>query len=162
MGVTVVTNSLSIAAELAGSTTVSLRVTGGLSRPASHQLLGPDLIRFLNRISLTVAVVGIDGISIESGLTIGHRDEAVGTAAMMSRAERVIVVADGTKVGRVAAARVCGIAEIDELVTDDSADQRVISDIERRGVRVSTEAARQGHDQNARMCNVDCTPSPHP
>jgi DeoR family transcriptional regulator of aga operon len=47
------------------------------------------------------------------------------------------VVADGSKLGRVAFARICTVAEVDELITDTAADPREIRRIEDAGVRVS-------------------------
>ena len=57
---------------------------------------------------------------------------------LIDRAREVIVVADSSKIGRVAFARICGMSRIDELITDAEADRAALAAIEERGVRVTT------------------------
>jgi DeoR family transcriptional regulator, aga operon transcriptional repressor len=56
---------------------------------------------------------------------------------MIARAQRVVVVADGTKVGRVTLARMAELSVVDELVTDDTADGNEIDALRAAGVKVS-------------------------
>jgi len=56
---------------------------------------------------------------------------------MTLRAHTVIVVADSSKVGQVAFARICELERVDELITDDAADPRVVSAIRDAGVEVT-------------------------
>jgi DeoR family transcriptional regulator of aga operon len=55
----------------------------------------------------------------------------------MARADRVTVVADSSKLGNVAFARICELAEVNELITDDGADPGTVRAIEDAGVRVT-------------------------
>jgi len=55
---------------------------------------------------------------------------------MVARARQVIVVADSSKLGRHAFARVCPIDRVDVLVTDTSADSRTLGEFSEAGVRV--------------------------
>ena len=71
--------------------------------------------------NLDLAVVGVDGITVDGGLTTHHDIEAHTNRVLISRARRVIVVADGSKVGRLAFSRICDVASIDELITDAAA-----------------------------------------
>ena len=50
----------------------------------------------------------------------------------------MVVVADSSKLGQVAFARICELAEVDELITDDGADAAAVAAIEDAGVRVTT------------------------
>jgi DeoR family transcriptional regulator, aga operon transcriptional repressor len=63
--------------------------------------------------------------------------EAHTDLALIDRARNVAVVADSSKIGRVAFARICGMARIDELITDGAADRAAVAAIEERGVRVT-------------------------
>jgi DeoR family transcriptional regulator of aga operon len=47
------------------------------------------------------------------------------------------VVADGSKLGRVAFARICGIDEVHELITDTDADPRELAAIRDAGLATS-------------------------
>jgi DeoR family transcriptional regulator, aga operon transcriptional repressor len=136
-GLTVVTNSLSIASELAVRPTLKLVVTGGVARPESYELVGPLAESSLAELNLDVVLIGVDGISAEAGLTTHHEVEAHTNRALISRARRVIVIADGSKVGQVAFARICRLGEVHELITDDAADHATVAAIRDAGVDVT-------------------------
>ena len=120
-GLTVVTNALNIAAELALRPDLKLIVTGGAARSESYELVGPLAEAALEGMNLDLAVVGVDGIDVAGGLTTHHDIEAHTNRVMIGRARRVIVVADGSKVGRLAFVRICDVSCVDELITDSSA-----------------------------------------
>ncbi|HKT01263.1 MAG TPA: DeoR/GlpR family DNA-binding transcription regulator [Rugosimonospora sp.] len=134
---TVVTNALNIAADLALRPRLKLVTTGGVSRTQSYELVGPIADRTLAGLNIEVAIVGVDGISPRAGLTTHDEIEANTDATMIRQAERTIVVADGSKVGRVCLARICALADVDELVTDASADPAALAAIGAAGVTVT-------------------------
>jgi DeoR family transcriptional regulator of aga operon len=136
-GLTIVTNALNVASELAVRSNLKLVVPGGVARPESYELVGPIAEAGLEGLNLDLAFLGVDGISAESGCTTHHEVEAYTNRTLIRRARRVVVVADGSKLGRVAFARICTVAEVDELITDTAADPREIRRIEDAGVRVS-------------------------
>ena len=133
---TVVTNALNIAAELALRPRLKLIMTGGVSRTQSYELVGPIADRALAGLNMAVAVVGVDGISARGGLTTHDEIEAHTNATMIRRADRVIVVADGSKVGRACLAGICAITDVAMLVTDGSADPAGLDAIRRAGTEV--------------------------
>src|SRR5690349_1665313 len=67
-GITVVTNALNIAGELAIRTELKLVVTGGTVRPESYKLVGPVAEKALERLNLDIVFVGVDGITVDAGL----------------------------------------------------------------------------------------------
>lgn len=135
-GLKIVTNALNIAAELVIHSGIDLVVTGGTARSASYELTGPWAETRLAGIHLDVAYVGVDGISLQGGLTTQNEVEAQTNHALIKAAARVVVVADSSKVGRVAFAPIAGIDEITDLVTDAAADQAQLSGMADRGVTV--------------------------
>jgi DeoR/GlpR family transcriptional regulator of sugar metabolism len=56
--------------------------------------------------------------------------------AMMRRAERVIVVADHTKLGRRALTWLCALDDIDDLVVDDHVTAETRDWLEKAGIRL--------------------------
>jgi DeoR family transcriptional regulator, aga operon transcriptional repressor len=134
---TVVTNALNIASELAIRRNLKLVVTGGWARSESYELVGPLADSTLAGLNLDVACVGVDGISAMAGLTTHHDVEAHTNLTLMERASRVIVVADGSKVGKVAFARICPLERVGELITDASADRDGLQAIGEAGVEVT-------------------------
>lgn len=133
---TVVTNALNIAVELALRPRLKLITVGGVSRTQSYELVGPIADQALSGLNIGVAVVGVDGISARGGLTTHDEIEAHTNHVMLSRASRVIVVADGTKVGQSFLARICQVTEVSELITDASADPAAVEAIRRAGTSV--------------------------
>jgi DeoR family transcriptional regulator of aga operon len=137
-GLTVVTNALNIASELALRPDLKLIVTGGTARAESYELVGPLAEHTLDGLNVDVAFVGVDGISADAGLTTHHEVEAHTNLHLIGRAARVVVVADGSKVGRRALARIAGLDDIDELITDGSADPAELTRLKDAGVVVTT------------------------
>jgi DeoR family transcriptional regulator, aga operon transcriptional repressor len=115
---TVVTNALNIAAELAVRQHIKIVATGGVARPQSYELTGPLATSVLEQVTLDIAILGVDGIDPAAGATAHHEGEASINRLMASRAGRVVIAADSSKVGRRAFARICATREIHALVTD--------------------------------------------
>jgi DeoR family transcriptional regulator, aga operon transcriptional repressor len=134
---TVVTNSLNIASELAVRPNLKLVVTGGVARAESYELVGPFAEAALAALNLDIAIIGVDGISVAAGLTTHHEVEAHTNRAMILRARRVIVVADSSKVGQVAFARICDLERVDEVISDVGADPAAVAAIREAGVETT-------------------------
>jgi len=135
-GLKVVTNAINIASELAPRPQIGLVVCGGSARPESHELVGPLAEQTLSRLNVDIAFVGVDGITAATGLTTHHEVEAATNRAMIRIASRVVVVTDGSKIGRRSFAEIAGIEEVDDLITDATADPDERRRIEEADVRV--------------------------
>jgi DeoR family transcriptional regulator of aga operon len=136
-GLTVVTNALNIASELAIRPNLRLVVTGGTARPESYELVGPIAEQALEGLRLDVALIGVDGIDMEHGCTTHHEVEAHTNATLIARARRVVVVADSTKIGTAAFVRICPIERVDELITDRAANVRALRELREAGLTVT-------------------------
>jgi DeoR family transcriptional regulator, aga operon transcriptional repressor len=135
---TVVTNALNIATELAVRQHIKIVVTGGVARPQSYELTGPLATGVLERVSIDIAILGVDGIDAASGAMAQHEGEASINQLMASQASQVVVAADSSKVGRRAFARICGAADVDVLVTDTGLAEEAAARFAEVGVRVIT------------------------
>jgi DeoR family transcriptional regulator, aga operon transcriptional repressor len=135
---TVVTNALNIASELAIRPNLKLVVTGGWARSESYELVGPLAEQSLAGLNLDTVFLGVDGVSFEAGLMTHHEVEAHTNLALMERARRTVVVADSSKIGRTAFARICAIERVHELITDVAADEGALAAIRDAGVAVTT------------------------
>lgn len=135
---TVVTNALNIAAEIAVRPNLKLVVTGGVARPESYELVGPIAEASLEGLNLDLVFLGVDGISPRAHLTTHHELEARTDRALIERTRRVCVVADSSKLGKVAFARICELEDVGELITDVGADPTLVAALQERGLRVTT------------------------
>lgn len=133
---TVVTNAVNIAVELAAHPGMRIITAGGTLRRDSYEAVGPMTDRFLEGLSFGVTVMGVDGISADGGLTTHDAVEARTDQAMADRAQRLVVVADSSKLGRTALARIVPARPGTLLVTDSDADAREVERLRRLGVEV--------------------------
>jgi DeoR family transcriptional regulator of aga operon len=132
---TVVTNSISIASELAVRPNLKLIVTGGVARAESYELVGPLAEATLAGLNLDVVFIGVDGVSA-AGVTTHQEVEAHTNRSLISRAARVIVVADASKLGRSALAQICPLDELDMIITDTRARDGQRAELTAAGVEV--------------------------
>ena len=98
-----------------------LRLARRRGRPESYELTGPLASMVLGELWLDTVVLGVDGVSAAGGATCEHEGEAGINSLMVQRADRVVVVGTGDKVGRRAFARICSSEQIHVLVTDATA-----------------------------------------
>ncbi|SDM76449.1 transcriptional regulator, DeoR family [Allokutzneria albata] len=133
---TVVTNALNIANELAVRPQVKLVVTGGVARPQSYELIGPLGTKILDELTVDVTFLGVDGIDPVAGAAAHHEGEASINRLLAARARKVVVVADSSKIGARAFARICAVEELNVLVTDVGAAMEDVRRFEERGIEV--------------------------
>jgi DeoR family transcriptional regulator, aga operon transcriptional repressor len=133
----VVTNALNIAGDLSVRPSIDLVVTGGGLRPESYELVGPIADRTLSGISLDLVFLGVDGIDATGGITTHDEVEAQTDHFLIQTTRRVVVLADGSKVGKRAFSRIADLGEVSALITDDGADPEGLDLIREAGVTVS-------------------------
>jgi DeoR/GlpR family transcriptional regulator of sugar metabolism len=133
--VQVVTNSLPIAQLLATSTAIDLILIGGYVYPRTGVALGPLAIATMQGIRVTKAILGAGGIVAEG--IYNHNLLLVETERqMMSCGQEVMIVADHTKFGRLALARLCGLEEVGHLVVDPGLPEDYRAVLDAAGVRI--------------------------
>ena len=137
--VQVVTNSLPIAQLLASSQQTDLILIGGYVYPRTGVALGPLAIATMQAIRVRKAILGAGGIVAE-GIYNSNSLLVETERQMMSCGQEIMIVADHTKFGRLALARLCGLEEVDQVVVDSGAD--------RRGPR-DARASRRGDPRGA-------------
>lgn len=135
---TIVTNALNIANELAVRPQFKIVVTGGVARPQSYELIGPLADGVLSQITIDMAVLGVVAFDVTHGAAANDEAEAAINRLLCERAERVVVAADSSKLGRRAFARICAVEAVDTLVTDTAADEETVARFEEAGLRVVT------------------------
>ena len=135
-GLTVVTNALNIATNLLGNPGMRVLVAGGEARSSSLETIGPVAEAFFGDYNVDVAFLGVDGVDPVAGCTNYDPVGARVNGALQVRARLTVVLADATKISRVALAQVCPLSEVDVLVTDSRAPQDVAARIRSLGCEV--------------------------
>ncbi|MCC9178271.1 hypothetical protein LOC57_11465 [Arthrobacter sp. zg-Y750] len=137
---TIITNALTIAVDCAANPRLNVIITGGTVRASSLEAVGPLSESAFASMNIGTAVLGTDGISVEGGVTTHDATEARTNRAMVEAAQRVIVVSDGSKVGKMTLAKMADLRQIDDFLTDETADPTALEKISRAGVRVHVVA----------------------
>ena len=132
----VATNSVPIAARLSAAPGISLHVLGGRVRGVTQTAVGESTVRALDDLRVDVAFLGANGITPERGFSTPDESEAATKRAMTRAAERTVVLADSTKLGREHLVRFASAAEVDVLVTDSEAAPETLAALRSAGMEV--------------------------
>jgi DeoR/GlpR family transcriptional regulator of sugar metabolism len=133
---TIVTNGLRIAAELAGLPGIMVLMPGGRVRWEAFSLVGSWGEALFRHINVQRAFVGAVGFTLEESLTDVTDEEAQAKRVMVGAAREVIALIDHSKWGRVAFATFCGLDSIGRIITDAGAPADMVAAVRDRGVRV--------------------------
>ncbi|RYU12412.1 DeoR/GlpR family DNA-binding transcription regulator [Nocardioides iriomotensis] len=116
---TIFTNAVPIAGRLAGRANVDLHLLPGRVRRTTQAAVGEDTVAAISRLRTDVAFVGTNGLSIAHGLSTPDQSEAAAKSAMIRSAQRVVVLADSSKIGHESTVRFGDLEQVDVLITDD-------------------------------------------
>jgi DeoR/GlpR family transcriptional regulator of sugar metabolism len=135
-GITLLTPSLRIAAILADRPGIRLVVTGGVVRVGELSLVGDLAERAFDNLLFDTFVMGVAGVAPAVGCTEFNLDDARVKRAALARSRRCVVVADSSKLGKAAFARICPLERVDVLVTDGQAPEEALSAVRAADVEV--------------------------
>ena len=135
-GLTVVTNSIRIASELAGHPGVTVLMLGGRVRWEALSVVGPLGDGVFRRVNVQKAFLGAAGFTIEAGLSDAMEEEAQIKRSMVAAAREVYAVVDHTKWGRVASATFCRTDRLTGVFTDGEAPADMVAALREAGVAV--------------------------
>ena len=135
---TVITNALNIAMELANLPHVRVIMIGGILRQMSYSLVGPHAEQTLRGLTADRLFLGVDGLDPEVGLTTPDILEAQLNAMMIRVAREVVVVADSSKFTRRSLSVIARLDEVHKVLTDDRVAPETVAALRARGVEVLT------------------------
>lgn len=145
---TIITNGLRLASELAGHPGIIVLMLGGRVRWEALSVVGQLGDGLFDRINVQKAFLGAAGFTVESGLADATDEEAQIKRSMVAAAREVVAIVDHTKWERAAFATFCPTDRIAIVLTDDEPPTDMVADLRRRGVDVRTVAA-PGRGQTA-------------
>jgi DeoR/GlpR family transcriptional regulator of sugar metabolism len=122
---TVITDSIPVAVELSGEEEITVLLTGGVLRPASLAVIGPESWSMLENIHVQRAFIGARGVSAERGFFCGNSVEGETKRRMMAVAEEKFAVVDASKFGASSLVPFADIADFDYLLTDSVTDNNL-------------------------------------
>src|SRR6185503_18501516 len=133
---TVITNSLSVLNTLVGIKGITVISLGGMLRDSELSFIGHITEQALAEVRADKVIMGTRGLSLEHGLTNDYLQETLTDRAIMKIGRTVIIVADHTKVNRVATALLAPLDSVHTFVTDAKADKKFIQALKKNGIQV--------------------------
>lgn len=133
---TVITNALNIATELADCGDITLIMIGGLLRPVSCSFVGPQAEAMMNEFHADRLFLAVDGFDLENGPSTPDVLEAQLNNVMIRSAKEVNVVADFSKLGRRSVSKIGPLDRIDRLITDNRAVPEFTEGLRNKGIEV--------------------------
>jgi len=110
--------------------------TNALNHALEVRMVGRLAHQTLKGIYFDLAFLGVNGVSIDHGLTIPSLEEAEVAAEIIERSQRTIIVADHAKFGIVAHGKVADITDIDAIITDSGLDPRLMDSLSNLDVEI--------------------------
>jgi DeoR/GlpR family transcriptional regulator of sugar metabolism len=141
---TIVTNAIDLLPDLLTNPDSQIYISGGLVNRDLVTLLGEVATDVLGRFRTAKAILGIDGISIEHGLSATDPAVAASKRRMIAASKKLIVVADHTKLNQISLYNLAPLEAMHTLVTDSAASIETVETIRACGVEVILAPALSG------------------
>ena len=132
----IVTNSLSIAMELGNVSTFHVLLLGGEINASYGFTSGGDTQEQLSKYRADWAILSVDGVSAQGGITTCHPEEAIIDRLMMANARNRLIAATGNKIGKAGFSRISDGDATIQLITDSTSDKDALQNLQERGVKV--------------------------
>jgi DeoR family transcriptional regulator, aga operon transcriptional repressor len=132
---TIITNAVNIATELAG-TDFEVILTGGTLRKNSFSLVGPLAEEVLSEMHADILFLGVDGFDAKIGPMTPNVLESRVNRAMVKAAKRVVAVCDSTKFMRRSLALIVPPKAIHTVITDDQIGEHDLELLTSAGIEV--------------------------
>jgi DeoR family transcriptional regulator of aga operon len=133
---TVITNALNIAMELATLPHLRDIMIGGILRQMSYSTVGPQAEQILRALNADRLFLGVDGLDPEIGLTTPDVLEAQLNGLMIRVAREVTAVADSSKLHRRSLSVITDVSEVHRIITDNGADPKLVASLRARNIEV--------------------------
>lgn len=115
---TIITNNLNIAIQLAGKNDFEIIIAGGFMRHSDRGVVGQATIEFVSQFYVDHAIIGISGISDDGILSDFDYQEVQVAKALIQNAQHVILACNSAKFGKQQTVKMGGFENIDQLITD--------------------------------------------
>jgi len=133
---TVITNAIHIAYQLASYPQIAVIVLGGWLRHSEFSLLGHLTVQAMRDLRADTIFHGTFGIDLEHGLTGAYVQEVETDRCLIAVARELIVLADHSKFGQTGSVRLLSLASVSTVITDTEAPSTALEALRARGITV--------------------------
>ncbi len=132
----IVTNALQVAVELGNVPSFRVLLVGGEINARYGFTHGGDAQEQLGNYQADWCILSVDGVSAKGGITTHHAEEAIIDRIMSAGAQKTLIAADGTKIGRAGFSRVSACGPDMLLITDPAADATALDALREQGMDI--------------------------
>jgi DeoR/GlpR family transcriptional regulator of sugar metabolism len=133
---TVITNGINIANELAGFRGIQIILLGGVLRHGSRSIVGHFAEEMLAQLTADKLFMAADGCTLELGISTPKFEESRINQAMVNIAREKHLTADSSKFGRNSLSRIVSLWEMDCVITDDNLPGEYADEIRSHGLQL--------------------------
>ncbi len=135
LSLSVITNNVFITRMLKESE-MNVVLLGGIFQHQSECVVGTLAQMGLNTINFTKAFLGVDGISLENGITGSDMLRTEISSEVVKKSPQVFILSDSKKIGKTAMSKICNLSDVDYLITDSGIPEGVKEQLEKTGMTV--------------------------
>ena len=132
----IITSGINIGENLLKKERPSVIVLGGFSNRNTFSVSGPLAISALDTLNIDIAFMSASGFSFDSNFTVSNIYEAELKRAAISKAKKVVMLMDSSKINKVLPYTFAKLSDIDALVTDNDLPKELKAEIVKAGVAV--------------------------
>ncbi|MEK3872854.1 MULTISPECIES: DeoR/GlpR family DNA-binding transcription regulator [Paenibacillus] len=136
MPLTVLTNSLKVAAELGNKEQIEVISTGGQLARRSMSWVGPLAERSLDAYHVDKLFLSCKGFHLERGISESNELQAMVKRKMIDIADEVVLLADASKFGQQSFAHVAPTERLHTIITDYRPDEAVLGELGKRSIEL--------------------------
>jgi DeoR/GlpR family transcriptional regulator of sugar metabolism len=134
--VTAIPTGIWTAIELMGCQNINVLMPAGYLRHTTGSITGLPTQQFFDDIIIQKAFLGAWGISLESGLSDTHLLEIEVKKRVVAKVRDISILADGSKFHQAGLASYASLPQVRRIITDATAPDAVLREIERQGVEI--------------------------
>ena len=134
--ITVVTNNMNVANALVANPSCEIMVAGGALRRSDGGLVGELTTQFIEQFKVDFAIIGTSALDRDGDLLDFDLAEVRVSRAILQQARQAFLVADHSKLGRSAPARIASLSELDTMFTDQALPDSLMAACESWGTQV--------------------------
>ncbi len=132
----VVTNGLTVAAELSRNPGIDVLLLGGTVDPKKLGTVGPVAEAAVKELRVSHAFLGVSGISVEDGIAMHNQAEADINAAFLASASEVTVLVDASKFNNHSLYRIANLDRVHRIISDSGLPQKLQRTLEQADIEV--------------------------
>lgn len=136
--ITVLTNSIKVAIELASKEKIEVISTGGILAPRSLSYVGPLAERSLDAYHVDKAFISSKGVHVEKGLSESNELQARIKQKIVGMSDQVILLADSSKFGVQAFTSFAELSDVTDIVTDTGISEEFANQLRQQNIHVYT------------------------